>query len=703
MKAPFVTHEKLEEIIARYNTPFYLYDEKGIRENARRVNESFAWNKGFKEYFAVKATPNPVILKILRDEGCGVDCSGMTELMMAEAVGFCGAEIMFSSNATPAEEFIYAKKLGAIINLDDFTHIDFLDTRAGIPATICLRYNPGGSFVISNKIMDVPGEAKYGFTKRQLLEGFIKLRDMGVKEFGLHAFLASNTLTNAYYPALARLLFETAVWLKAETDIPVSFINLSGGIGIPYKPEDKPNDINVIAKMVRDVYDETLAANGLGNVAIFSELGRFMLGPYGCLVATAAHKKEIYKNYIGLDACAANLLRPAMYGAYHHITVSGKENLPCDHMYDITGSLCENNDKFAINRKLPKIETGDRIVIHDAGAHGFAMGYNYNGKLKSAELLLRLDGDVELIRRAETPADYFATLNATGYDFEKKKSARLRFIDAAQITATVAELCAKANFEISEDIRTALNGALAVETSPLARTVLDTLLENASVAAREKLPICQDTGMAVVFISIGLDIHVNGDINEAINEGVRRGYAECYFRSSVARDPINRVNTGDNTPAVIYYDFEPGDKLRITVAPKGFGSENMSKVCMLNPSDGLDGVEDFILETVRSAGANPCPPVIVGVGIGGTMDKAALLSKQALTREVGSVNADPFWAEVEARLLVRINELGIGPAGFGGKTTTLGAHILTYPTHIAGLPVAVNIGCHATRHRTAVI
>ena len=419
MKQPFVTHEKLEEIITRYNTPFHLYDEKGIRENARRVNEAFGWNKGFKEHFAVKATPNPVILKILKEEGCGVDCSSMTELMMALAVGFCGREIMFSSNATPAEEFIYAKKLGAIINLDDFTHIDFLDKHAGMPETICLRYNPGGEFVISSQIMGAPGEAKYGFTKQQLLEGFIRLRDMGVKEFGLHAFLASNTMTNAYYPALARLLFETALWLKEETGIRVSFINLGGGVGIPYKPEDIPNDIELIAKAVCDVYTETLAANGLGNTKIITELGRFISGPYGCLVATAVHKKEIYKNYIGLDACAANLIRPAMYGAYHHITVSGKENLPNDHMYDITGSLCENNDKFAIDRMLPKIETGDRIVIHDTGAHGFAMGYNYNGKLRSAELLLRLNGDVELIRRAETPADYFATLNVTGFDFSQ--------------------------------------------------------------------------------------------------------------------------------------------------------------------------------------------------------------------------------------------------------------------------------------------
>ena len=415
MKKPFFTHEKLEEIISKYDTPFHIYDEKGIRNNAKKVNEAFAWNRGFKEYFAVKATPNPVILKILKEEGCGVDCSSLTELMLAEKVGFSGRDIMFSSNATPAEEYVYAKKLGAIINLDDITHIDFLEKCAGIPETICMRYNPGGDFTISNTIMDKPGEAKYGVTKEQLLEGFIRLRDKGAKEFGVHAFLASNTLTNEYYPALARILFETIVWLKKESGIKVSFVDMSGGIGIPYKPEDEPNDIAVIASLVKDVYEEVLVGEGLGDVEIYTELGRFMLGPYGCLVATAVHEKNIYKNYIGLDACAANLMRPAIYGAYHHITVSGKEDSPCDHVYDVTGSLCENNDKFAINRELPKIDIGDRIVIHDTGAHGFAMGYNYNGKLRSSELLLRENGDVQLIRRAETPSDYFATLDVTPY------------------------------------------------------------------------------------------------------------------------------------------------------------------------------------------------------------------------------------------------------------------------------------------------
>lgn len=414
MKKPFVTKEQLEKIIAQYPTPFHLYDEKAIRENVRKLNQAFSWNKGFREYFAVKATPNPVILKILQEEGCGVDCSSNTELMMSEATGFKGRDIMFSSNATPAEEFIYAKKLGAIINLDDFTHIDFLEKVAGIPETICCRFNPGGSFKIHNQIMDSPKDAKYGFTKEQLKEGFLLLKEKGAKEFGLHAFLASNTLTNEYYPTLAGELFETAVWLKEQTGIAVSFINLSGGIGIPYKPEDKPNDILEIGRLVEEMYKKVLVPAGMGDVAIFTELGRFMLGPYGCLVATAIHRKNIYKDYIGLDACAANLMRPAMYGSYHHITVSGKEDAPATATYDVTGSLCENNDKFAIDRKLPPIDLGDRIILHDTGAHGFAMGYNYNGKLRSAELLLKEDGSVQLIRRAETPEDYFATLKVTG-------------------------------------------------------------------------------------------------------------------------------------------------------------------------------------------------------------------------------------------------------------------------------------------------
>lgn len=411
MKKPFASEKQLREIIEKYPTPFHLYSEAGIRETARALLAAFAWNKGYTEYFAVKATPNPVILKILRQEGCGVDCSSMTELMMAEKAGFSGREIMFSSNATPAEEFVYAKKLGAIINLDDYTHIDFLEKHAGIPETICCRYNPGGEFKVHNKIMDSPKDAKYGFTKQQLRDGFLRLKEKGAAEFGIHAFLASNTLGGEYYPVLAAELFETAVWLKEETGIAVSFINLSGGVGIPYKPEDKPNDIADIGAGVHKAFNEVLVPAGLGETAIFTELGRFVLGPNGQLVATAVHKKNIYKDYIGLDACAANLMRPAMYGAYHHITVSGKEDAPATHVYDITGSLCENNDKFAIDRKLPEIEMGDILVLHDTGAHGFAMGYNYNGKLRSAEVLLLPDGSVMLIRRAETPEDYFATLD----------------------------------------------------------------------------------------------------------------------------------------------------------------------------------------------------------------------------------------------------------------------------------------------------
>lgn len=413
MKKSFVSKEKLEDIIAKYPTPFYLYDESGIRKNARRLLQAFSWNEGFKEYFAVKATPNPVIMNILGEEGCGVDCSSMTELMLAKAAGFSGREIMFSSNATPADEFILARRLNAIINLDDITHIDFLARNGGIPRTICCRFNPG-EFKIHNKIMDNPREAKYGFTRDQLLDGFIKLLDMGVEEFGLHSFIASNTLTTEYYPALARMLFETAVWLRQKTGVRVSVINLSGGIGIPYHPDEQPNDISKIGDLVRQAYEEVLIPAQLDDTAIFTELGRFMLGPYGALISTVRHEKKTYKHYLGLDACAVNLMRPAMYGAYHHITVAGKEDEAAIELYDVTGSLCENNDKFAVDRRLPRTEVGDVLIVHDAGAHGFSMGYNYNGKLRSAELLLREDGSVRLIRRAETPDDYFATLKIDG-------------------------------------------------------------------------------------------------------------------------------------------------------------------------------------------------------------------------------------------------------------------------------------------------
>ena len=413
-KIPFVTKEQLEDIASRYATPFYLYDEKGIRETARRVNKAFSWNKGFKEYFAVKATPTPGILKILHEEGCGADCSSYTELLMADAVGFKGDEIMFSSNDTPAEDFQLARKLNATINLDDITHIDFLERVADIPDTVCCRYNPGGHFAIANNIMDNPGDAKYGMTREQLTEAYKRLMAKGVKHFGLHAFLASNTVTNDYYPELARILFKVAVELKEETGASIEFINLSGGVGIAYRPGQPQNDIMEIGEGVRRAYEEVLVPAGMGNVRLYTEMGRYMLAPYGALVSRVIHQKHIYKEYIGLDACAANLMRPAIYGAYHHITVMGKENAPCDYKYDVTGGLCENNDKFAIDRMLPEINIGDLVFIHDAGAHGFAMGYNYNGKLRSAELLLKEDGSVEMIRRAETPADYFATFDFTG-------------------------------------------------------------------------------------------------------------------------------------------------------------------------------------------------------------------------------------------------------------------------------------------------
>ena len=414
-KKPFATREKLEEIAKEYPTPFHLYDEKGIRENARALKEAFSWNPGFKEYFAVKATPNPFILKFLQDLGCGTDCSSETELMLSKACGFTGHDIMFSSNDTPPEEFKMADELGAIINLDDFTHIacveKVLDT---FPETMSCRFNPGGLFRISNDIMDNPGDSKYGMTEEQLTEAFRILKDKGVKHFGIHAFLASNTVTNEYYPLLAKILFELAVRVKNAAGVHIAFINLSGGIGIPYRPDQEPNDIRVIGDGVRKVYEEVLVPAGMGDVAIFTELGRFMLGPYGALVTRAIHEKHTYKEYIGVDACAVNLMRPAMYGAYHHITVMGKENAPCDHKYDVTGSLCENNDKFAVDRMLPEIQMGDLLFIHDTGAHGFSMGYNYNGKLRSAELLLQEDGSVRMIRRAETPKDYFATFDFCG-------------------------------------------------------------------------------------------------------------------------------------------------------------------------------------------------------------------------------------------------------------------------------------------------
>ena len=415
MKKTFVNKAQLEAIAAEYPTPFYLYDEQGIRENARRLNAAFAWNPGFKEYFAVKATPNPQILKILREEGCGTDCSSLTELIMSDRCGFKGGEIMFSSNDTPAEEFKLAAELGATINLDDITHIDFLkDTIGYIPKKVCCRYNPGGVFTLGEskegfQVMDNPGDAKYGMTREQISEAYKRMKELGAEEFGIHAFLASNTLSNDYYPALARILFRLAVELKKETGCHITFINLSGGVGVPYKPEQTENDIAVIGEGVRKAYEEVLIPAGMGDVSICTELGRFMLAPYGVLVTRATHEKHTYKEYIGVDACASNLMRPAIYGAYHHITVMGKENEPCDHKYDVTGALCENCDKFAVDRMLPRIDKGDLLVIHDAGAHGHAMGYQYNGRLRSAEILLQSDGSTRLIRRAEVPEDYFAT------------------------------------------------------------------------------------------------------------------------------------------------------------------------------------------------------------------------------------------------------------------------------------------------------
>ncbi len=462
-KKPFVTLEQIQEIVKTYPTPFHIYDEKGIVENARKLKKAFSWNKGFREYFAVKATPNPYLMELLKKEGIGADCSSYTELLMADAVGLKGHDIMFSSNVTPEMDFKKAAELGAIINFDDLSHVDYYANIAPFQETMCCRYNPGGDFTLQNEIMDTPKDAKYGMTKEQMKEAFTKMKAHGVKHFGIHAFLASNTVALGYYPKLARILFELAVELSKEVGVHIAFINLSGGVGVNYRPDQEPNDILAIGEEVRKVYEEVLTSAGMDDVAIFTELGRFMLAPYGHLIqepndilaigeevrkvyeevltsagmddvaiftelgrfmlapyghliAKVLHMKHIYKDYVGLDACAANLMRPAMYGSYHHITVLGKENNPCDHKYDVTGGLCENNDKFAIDRMLPEIEIGDYVAIHDTGAHGFSMGYNYNGKLRSAELLLKEDNTVKLIRRAETPADYFATLDYPGLE-----------------------------------------------------------------------------------------------------------------------------------------------------------------------------------------------------------------------------------------------------------------------------------------------
>ncbi|HEM5028467.1 MULTISPECIES: diaminopimelate decarboxylase [Streptococcus] len=413
-KTPFVSKEILETITEQFPTPFHLYDEKGIREKARALNAAFSWNKGFKEYFAVKATPTPAILKILQEEGCGVDCATDVEVLMSEKLGF--KDIMFTSNDTQAQEFVYARKVGATINLDAYEHIEFLKNVAGIPETVCLRYNPGGVFSLGTDIMDHPEESKFGMTKDQLMKGYKELKELGVKEFGIHAFLASNTVTNDYYPVLARQLFELALEIREETGVTLDFINLSGGIGVNYRPEQEPNDIAVIGEGVRKVYEEILTPAGMGHVKIFTELGRFMLAPHGHLITKVLHRKETYRTYIGVDASAANLMRPAFYGAYHHITNITRPDAPIE-VVDVAGSLCENNDKFAVNRELPRAEVGDTLVIHDSGAHGFSMGYNYNGRLRSSEILLQEDGTARMIRRAETPEDYFATIY--GFEFDR--------------------------------------------------------------------------------------------------------------------------------------------------------------------------------------------------------------------------------------------------------------------------------------------
>ena len=418
-KIPFLTLEKAKEIREQIPTPFYVYDEAGIRANARLLKAAFSWNPGFREYFAVKATPNPFLLKILHEEGCGCDCATYTELLLSEAVGITGHDVIFSSNDTPALDMRKARDMGVYINLDDATYVDFLASMGPVPETVCLRYNPGGSFSLGNTIMDMPRDAKYGMTEDQMAGAITRLMKLGTKHFGVHAFLASNTTTNEYYPALAGQLFRLAVRLRNATGAHISFIDLSGGIGVDFRPEQPRCDIGVIGEGVRVKYEEILTPNDMGDVAIFTELGRFMLAPYGHLISTVIHEKHIYREYVGLDACAANLMRPAMYGAYHHITVLGKEDAILDHVYDVTGGLCENNDKFAIERSLPEIQIGDIVAIHDTGAHGFSMGYNYNGKLRSAEVLLKEDGSFQLIRRAETPEDYFATFDFSDFHFGK--------------------------------------------------------------------------------------------------------------------------------------------------------------------------------------------------------------------------------------------------------------------------------------------
>jgi len=409
---PF-TKNQIEKIIEKHPTPFHIYDEKAILENARDFRDVFSWNEGFKEFFAVKAAPNPYLMQILRRERFGADCSSLAELMMAQKTGITGEDIMFSSNDTPVEDFLLAKKLRAIINLDDISHIAYLEKYAGLPSMICFRYNPG-RLKKGNHIIGHPEEAKYGFTREQLFEGYKICKEKGVKRFGIHTMVASNELDPYYFVETAEILFNLIVEISQKLKIRFEFVNIGGGVGIPYRPDQKRINLKIMSQGIRKKYNDIIVANGLAPLKLFTECGRYITGPYGYLVARVLHIKDTYKKFAGLDACMANLMRPALYGAYHHITVMGKENKPHNVVYDVTGSLCENNDKFAIDRKLPKLESGDIIVIHDAGAHGFAMGFNYNGKLRSAELLLRENGDVAQIRRAETVKDYFATLDFKG-------------------------------------------------------------------------------------------------------------------------------------------------------------------------------------------------------------------------------------------------------------------------------------------------
>lgn len=411
-KLPF-TKETITDIVEKYPTPFHLYDEKGILDYAQRFNDVFSWNEGFKEFYAIKAAPNPYLMKLLRNQGFGIDCSSYAELELARRVGMKGEEIMFSSNDTPAEEFIKAVELGAIINLDDITHIEYLEKHAGIPELVCFRYNPG-PLKDGNTIIGNPEDSKYGFTREQLIEGYRKLKKKGIQRFGIHTMVASNELDPDYFVETAEIVFDLIAELSRNLGITFEFANLGGGIGIPYRNDHKPVDLEYMSRGIKEVYDALIVRQGLKPLKLFFESGRAITGPFGYLISTVLHMKETYKKYIGLDASMHNLMRPAMYGAYHHITVLGKEGQPCNTLYDVTGSLCENNDKFAINRLLPETKAGDIVVIHDAGAHGHSMGFNYNGKLRSAELLLRKNGEVVQIRRAETVEDYFATLDFEG-------------------------------------------------------------------------------------------------------------------------------------------------------------------------------------------------------------------------------------------------------------------------------------------------